>query len=112
MGADQSIEMAHVMAIQQQQQKKKRTSRSKDEESAAAEEESSSSSSSSSLWVDTDSQRSITNRNAKTACDGVPTLFHVGHDLCIRRHKEQRRRYRNMKMYGGAKAVITTGTTD
>ena len=36
--------------------------------------------------------------------DDVPTLFHQG-DLCLRKHKEQRRRYRNMCRYSGSKAT-------
>lgn len=37
--------------------------------------------------------------------DGVPTLCYGGSEVCIRRHKEQRRLYRNMKIYGGSKGA-------
>ena len=44
-------------------------------------------------------------RGIRMSAEGVPTLFYTGHELCIARHKEQRRRYRNMMTYGGSKAA-------
>ena len=54
------------------------------------------------------SQNSVSSngsRSPRPTMDGVPTLYYGGHEACIRRHKEQRRRYRNMMMYGGSKAA-------